>query len=248
MIDWDNYFDRIYCIFFLPNKERFFRLDKEFERVGLKKCKNFAYDFVTPSSFDLQVFGEVQQKPHLRIFKPAYVNQLRNFEIIVRRAIAVNSELTLIVEDDVAFLKDLDRIDEIIRTMPKGFHAFQMEKNVPTHRQVEWDRLCKAKSINCNWVDASGVNFTAAGCNAFTREGLEELLRIISTCPGSIDQFGEKFSLPWAISRENLTMQIFYSNAVCMTYASINALHNCYQNIDYSKYACPPNYTKGIFL
>lgn len=244
-IPWTKYFDKIYCEFFLPNKNRFDRLDKELERVGIKQSPQFEYVFNTPSAFDAPILAHIQKKDHLNIFKPSYVNHLMQREGIFRRALNSGYERILVLEDDVAFLKDLSELDTIFRTMPDGFDFFQMDKFMSPKNRALWRLLVKSKRLNEHWIDSSSVRFTSAACMAYTRRGMETLLNVIETCPGSVDQLSAKITSRWATSIKNCTIQLVYGNAVNLTYKKIASLHALYDGfINYSEYNCPPGYPK----
>lgn len=247
-IDWKKYFDRIYCVFFVPNRNRLDRLDKEFERVGIKNSGIFEYVWSTPSVYDSQALSACHEKPHLPIYKPAYANHLRHVEEILRRAQAAKYERILILEDDIAFLKSLDELEAVLGSMPVGYAAFQMDKFLLPSNKKAWEELRKTKSLNEYWLDSKHTRFTSAACTAFSREGVEEMLRVIDSTKGSIDQLSQNFKLPWAIAKVNACIQVVYKNAVNVTYGELERLHAVYDYLNYGAYETPSGYQRGKAL
>lgn len=243
MIDWATYFDKIYCEFFIPNKDRFERLDNELARVGIKKARVFEYSFNTPSSFDNILLKEIQKLPHLPIMKPAYVNHLLQRERIFRMALIQGYERILVLEDDIAFLRDMNQLEDILASMPQGYDAFQMDKFLLPSNRATWFKLVKENQINRHWVSQSNCRFTSAACMAYTKAGIQEMLHIIETTPGSVDQLSKSFRRKWAISIPNCAIQLVYGNATNLSYMNIERLHSVYSGIvDYRQYNCPDGY------
>lgn len=243
MIDWSRYFDRIICEFFLPNKDRFERLDHELTRIGIKNSPIFEYSFNVPSCFDNILWQAIKKRPHLALLKPSYVNHLMQRERILRVSLMNGYQRILVLEDDIAFLRDPARIIDILESMPDGYEVYQMDKFLlPSNRSI-WNKLEVDNRINKNWVSRVSGRFTSASCIAYTKVGMEEMLRIIETTPGSIDQLAAAFSKRWAISIPHLAIQLVYGNAINLTYMNADRLHSLYSGIvDYQLYNCPEGY------
>lgn len=243
-IEWSKYFDKIYCEFFVPNKNRMPLLQSELKRVGILDSPVFEFVYNTPSCFDQSVMDYIRGRPnHLPLIKPSYANHLMCRERILRRSLLEGHQEILILEDDVCFLRNINKIDDILSSMPSGYDVYQMDKFVPPKKRSAWEYLKFNHRINSNWVASLGISFTSAACMAYTSKGIRDMLQIIESCPGSVDRFSQAYRGNWAISIPHLAIQLVYSNAINLLNAKISTLHASYQGIiEFNDYNCPPGY------
>ena len=57
MIPWKDYFEKIYCIHYLPHKDRLPRLLKELDRVGITESGILEWRYTVPDTYD-EKFGK----------------------------------------------------------------------------------------------------------------------------------------------------------------------------------------------
>ena len=247
-IDWSKYFDKIYCEFFVPNKNRMPLLQSELQRVGIQVSPVFEFVYNTPSCFDVAVLDYIRNRPnHLPLIKASYANHLMCRERILRRSLAEGHQRILILEDDICFLRDITKIQDVLDTMPLNYDVFQMDKFVPPKKRSAWEFLKFNHRLNNNWVSSQGITFTSAACMAYTKKGMEDMIRIIESCPGSVDRWGQGYRGKWAISIPNLAIQLFYGNSCNLSNMKIENLHSVYRGIvDYSLYNCPKGYPSAL--
>ena len=102
-IDWNKYFDHIYVLSKPSSFDRRKILDKEFERIGLKNyqyCYGFENNLIDYSKY----YNNDIKKEHI-------MTTIGHYSII-KTAYELGYENILIFEDDVRFLKDLNKIQE----------------------------------------------------------------------------------------------------------------------------------------
>ena len=118
MIEWKNYFDKIYCIHYYKFEDRMKRMVLELERVGIMHNPIFDwwYDYDSPffkiiqkNSLAHEVNVEICNDKAFNYFKCSFSHYRIWKEIVARK---INK--TLILEDDEVFLKDLNFINKIL--------------------------------------------------------------------------------------------------------------------------------------
>ena len=66
MINW-NIFDKIYCIHYLPYKERFNDIKSELSRIGLLNSSNFEFYYTVPNKYYDFLFWDKNIQSHLNL-------------------------------------------------------------------------------------------------------------------------------------------------------------------------------------
>lgn len=119
---WKKLFDHIYCVSFLPYKERREQLDKELERIGILNSGIFSYHYTFQTPID-DVLLKCREfnctAPGLR-FNRSALNLAIGHYSIMKEALGLGYKRVLIIEDDISFLQDkeqlLDRLNEFAET------------------------------------------------------------------------------------------------------------------------------------
>lgn len=118
-----NMFDKIVCIHYLPYKEERFEVIKsELERVGILGLPQFEWEFTVPNKFydyvrvpkDKTKKGHGTITPTTRPYAIQYYNLLKKCELMGYKNV-------LILEDDIAFMKNLDDIKRVLEATPKDW-------------------------------------------------------------------------------------------------------------------------------
>ena len=247
-IPWERWFDKVYCLFYLPNRNRLARLETELERIDLLHSPVFQMRYMVPQ--------KMEEIVHLCCKKVAGACN-RLFEVgigmenirIMKEALLLGYERIMIIEDDAAFLKDKRHIIEILDAMPKGFGMCQMDKAIHTREEsIYYNSLLANKRLNEYYVDASEKPFTLSTCNVYTREGMKKCVEAMEYRMGVIDCIAGHMDGEPAVAVENLAVQVIFGDCHNKDfYKKIAQLHSVYslQNIDYKKYAVPQNYDYG---
>ena len=243
MLDWGKYFDRIFCVFFLPNKERLERIRKELDRVGILTSSNFEWRFTVPSKLDNIIHASFENKKWMESI--GAVNGAIEQTKILKESLLLGYERILILEDDVAFLKDLNAIQKILDDIPDGYDIIQCDKGIGRKQIGEWADVCR-HSINGSFADCTGHHFGLSDANIYTRAGMAEAIRILDAKPIAVDQIDRFGNFRRAVATESLCIQVFFQKS---NYSSSPQIHDIYTrlNIDYGKYELPKGYGKGKF-
>ena len=142
-IDWGKYFDRIFCVFFLPNKGRMERISAELKRVGILDSKVFEWRFTVPSKLDKRIQDSFVDKKWVE--NVGAINGTIEQTRILKESLLLGYKRILILEDDVAFLKDLSEILSILDNLPEGYDVIQCDKGVLPYDIKKWESTCKNK-------------------------------------------------------------------------------------------------------
>lgn len=119
-IDWKKYVDAIYCIHYIPYKNRVDRINAELKRVGILDSGIFRYHYTYPDPLEGIVFKsldtsflskETDVPDNMFSLTMAYYH-------IFKEAQAFGYKRILIMEDDVAFLNDLEQIKIMLERLP----------------------------------------------------------------------------------------------------------------------------------
>ena len=259
-MNWNNICDKVFCCFYLPNKkQKYNRLHDEFKRIGLLDSGILEFHYSAPSIFDEVCYQKIVSGNHLPIGKVAYANHIRNIENILQNAIYNDYDRIIICEDDISFLKDIDLLQKIFESIPDNYDAFQCDKFITSDRKWKYEKLLTQR-INEHWLHKTDdiKMLPSAAFNLYTKNGIKELHRVLTTTPGSIDQLAANFKLNWAIADINACIQLFYNNSVMVGdnknkneeqfRNSIKYFHSLYYYLDMNKYNVPEEYLKNGFL
>ena len=248
ILDWTRYFDRIYCIHYLPSREKFPRLREELKRVGIWDSPIFEMRCTSPSKYDECIFREYRHK----IYAPnlAYVNLCLEIRRVLYEAKEFGKRRILLLEDDVAFLKDIGEIERILEATPEDYDIVQYDKFVTDNGWMkgDWDKRIVEKRIDDNFIDASGTLFTSAACMALSAKGIAEMLRIMDERIVATDVAPYLMkNCKYAVAIKNLAIQVFYGKCNNTSMCSTDDLHRAYTNsgVDYSLYELPEGYGVG---
>lgn len=244
-IEWAKYFDRIYVHFFVDNGfERMPRLRAELERVGLLGLPILEWDYGTRCIYDDVVNKHASRK--CMMSKTSYVNHSLQLLRDLRRAKAFGYKRILVVEDDIAFLKDISSIRRMLSNIPKDAEIVQFDKFIDGTKIEILAKLKKEKSVNSDFIIAEGCNFASATCNAYLGSGIDKAISYMESGLVSVDRISTSKEIRCAIAKTNMCVQVIYGNSENLTHSNIDFLHDCYFNQgiakDYADYAVPEGY------
>lgn len=240
---WRRYFDRIYCVHYLPAKNKLPRLLKELERVGIMDSGLLEWRYTVPCPYDELLF---QRYKSAQCDKVAYVNLALGESKMLYEALHFGYERILVLEDDVAFLKDMEEARRIIEAAPWDYDILQFDKfagNLEVYKAYLRERV-----MNERWFDGKGWNFTSAACFSLSRLGMAEMLNVQNERTLSPDWCWMYMTRSkYAVAVENLAVQIVYGDCGNLQYQSVDLLHRCYRDagVDYANYSVPDGYGMG---
>lgn len=143
---WEEKFSHIYCLHYLPYKDRVKPLLDELKRVGLLQAKNFSFKYTFDSPF-----YDTLMKMGVRMHHAALVNK-RLFRctmghyFILKEAEGLDYQNILIIEDDVNFLKDLSLLRDILEHTPEKADVILYDK-WPFNKEM-YDTLLEKTCVN----------------------------------------------------------------------------------------------------
>lgn len=245
MINWSTYFDRIFCIFHLPYHNRMPRLKEELSRIGILDSGIFEWRYTTPSPYDKTVWNSLSNKQN--ISQVCYVNQLLELQRILKESIELNYVRILVLEDDVAFLNEIDELDKILGNIPKGYDIIQLDKGIYPEWKPKWDALVKSRRINKYFVDSTNYRLGASGANAYTSQGMIAAVRVLEKGLVGGDHIISMAECKSATAIKNPCIQVFFETAANLKYGGTQRCHSLYSslNIRYEDYCVPDGYSYG---
>lgn len=154
-------YDKTYLLCFTGYRERKARVERELARVGIDDAE-ILWSFPTP--YDA---WEMKHINHIDFFDrhPGCWNVSKNHYRAIKTAYELGMKSLLIIEDDVRFFIEQERIDKAIADIPKDwdvlmFDHFKLRGNV--------------NRINDSWVSCEASASTA--CYAMTRKAMERFI------------------------------------------------------------------------
>ena len=246
VIPWEKYFDKVFCLFWTARiSERMPRLRNELQRVDLLSSPIFEWAWDANSSLEDGIRHETDWDnvgDVYKVYAVHYVNFMKN-------ALALGYRRILVIEDDIAFLKDKSRIIDMLESMPDTPFV-QMDKFIWSDDKTEEFR--KAKEKGEKYV-ISKYGFSSATCNAYTREGMKTYIETIEKRKCANDNFGFFVPEQVSIAIDPVAVQVVYQKSLYSTNLQssvrdrqMQQWHSLYarQGIDekYSAYAVPEGY------
>lgn len=245
---WTERYDRIYCCHYLPQTEKLPRLKEELKRVGIEDSGILEMRYTIPTRYD----EEIWEKYKDRQLAPtvAYVNICQEIRKVLCEAMYFGYKRILLLENDVAFLKDIGEIERLLDTAAKDYDIVQYDKFVLDNgwMKQEWEKRLVEKRINDDYIDASGTLFTSAACMELSAKGIEEMLKLMSVkiCATDVAPLLMK-GCKYAVAVKNMAVQVFYRNSSSTDMVGIEYMHQAYRNsgVDYGLYNVPEGYGFG---
>lgn len=111
-IDWNKYFDHIFCIHYISEDriERHHQLINELKRVGIYDSGIFSFIYDENSIITNEIYENVRNNEYCsydKYAKRVTINHYKAFNI----SKFCNYKKILILEDDICFLKDIQQIE-----------------------------------------------------------------------------------------------------------------------------------------
>jgi GR25 family glycosyltransferase involved in LPS biosynthesis len=204
MVNFNKYFDRIYVINLDRRPDRFKSFQKEIDKYGIKNVERFsAIDGLTISSNNNTLLsGEIGVlMTHLEIIKKCHSEGAKN---------------VLILEDDVFFTNEINKLDEYMSEVPKDWDFIYFGGNHvygPTPTKIS-DKVLK-------------LNFTVAlQCVAINNTLFETIMAILPKMGKQVDGY-------YAQLHNVYNAYGFYPN-MAKQVAGFSDIQN--KNVDYSNF------------
>ena len=239
MINWSKYFDKIYCLHFIPYTERKKLMDFQLKRVGILDSGIFEYSFTYGNQQEKKFKQYVKKiRPQIENDKFISIPILYGHYKIIKKAKEQNLQHILILEDDARFLKDLDKIEQILSNRPKNANVILYDKFI-----IKSELNKQFKPIN-NYYNTFEC-CCSTGCYSLDNIGIKYLLHKYETYPQTADGYFYAAKdclkgLTYCCSNKNLAVQASFKKS-----NNVNLMQNTqltfqmfykYLNIDFNDY------------
>ena len=208
-IDWKKYLDRIFLIHCANYKDRLNQIMSELRRVGIldSGILEIKENYVNPVDNFLKSKTGVDPRT---IIMPLYIESYR----ILAESLFKGYERIAIVEDDALFMKDIDKIVELMENFPQGYNLIQMSRisNKSKYIARNWDS-CRKNRINDYFVRADGYEIWSGTFYIVSREGMKQLLDIMAKNARNPDGLFHKMNKV-AISLNDIAIQGAFKNSI----------------------------------
>lgn len=220
MINWSKYFDKIICINFNEFTTRRELLEFELERVGILNSGIFEWQFTFNGPYE-KLFGQMLKEKYIN-FTAARVSCILGHINAVKKAYYTNCKNVLIIQDDERFLKDLNRIEQILEKLPEGYDLILLDKFINGYNNANKILNNQNNIINEEFIDIKDGSVFNAGCYILNRKGMELIISMIDM--GFYCTFDMLFNFNQfknvakrAVSKESVSVQMTFSKGqTCM--------------------------------
>ena len=209
MIQWNKYFDRIYCLHFIPFIERKQLMDFQLDRVGILHSSIFEYHYEYGTYSD-KIYDNYVREHSIGKMKEIsdgrVVSIIFNHYNAIREAYSRGCKRILILENDVRFLKNLNQIEQILEHRPKDANLILYDKFIFDYKMAQ-----QFKSVNdyfSTWQDLS-----SASCYQLDRKGMKKIIQKEEKFLVCIDwyfYYKELEGLNYYCSTKNMAVQGFF--------------------------------------
>ena len=245
-IDWARYFDAIYCVHFAPQAAKVPRLAAELDRVGIRKSGICHLRITNETTFDRILFDHYRSMGH-PIPDRGCVNLAMEIVSILNQAIHSKMNRILILENDVAFLRDLRQIDATLQTMPDEADCVQFDKFVAPKGEAQYRKQIE-ESVSERFFNPGNTTYYSGACFALSRQGMKYLRHALTTvCPLPPDSYFAPIQWKRWVAKKNLAIQLVYTGSISANLYGINSHHDGYRRagVDYAEYNVPEGYGYG---
>lgn len=165
-------FDKVYILSLVNRKDRRVCLDRQLYTFGINPYINHFIEYYYGTTFPYNniIAQSFNQTNKGRFTKPNEYDCARNHYAIVKICYELGYEHCLIMEDDILFLKDVDKIVDYIKEIPNDFDVVQFggftadPKIIPLMKGDKWFKHKNVGIWNCSMYALSrkGMQFYLA--------------------------------------------------------------------------------------
>ena len=180
MIDWKKYFDKIYCIQFLPKRyDRINRITNELDRVGILNSGILSWKLTYQSPFQRILQQNISIK-HVNLINDlgAFNCAFAHYEVH-KEAKGLDLNRILVLEEDISFLKDLNRLEVYLENMPST-DVCLLDKFCYDPYKYQCDLI--NDSLQCNqyfrYFDKTCGHFGSGACYSLSNKALNAFITV----------------------------------------------------------------------
>lgn len=178
-------FDRIYCLHYLPLKDRFENVKKEFNRVGIDTSADYfswVYDYPSPLLDTVYNDKRINMGTVLKSTSREYIKRvsMKHYEII-KEAYTLGYERILITEDDIKFHISQGYIDEMFENMPDSdVVMFDKMTSSSVGEAIKYKKYLSMLPEGTLYgsMNDSGVFFIFCSCYSLNRKAMERIISL----------------------------------------------------------------------
>lgn len=151
---WRENFEHVYCISYAPYKKRREKLFKELRRVGIihpdsdrdKDEPFFTMHYTVENQFEemLLTHPGFRWPKHNKRFNRGALSLAIGHYCVMKEALSLGYLRILIIEDDIVFLRDLDKISDIVSNRPMA-DIIMYDKVMPSTCRQSWENDLEMK-------------------------------------------------------------------------------------------------------
>ena len=183
-IKFNDIFDHIYCLHYLPDTERLEKMKDELKFIGVdENAKYFSWVFDYPSPLLDMVYNDsrVNMNTALKATNRSYIKRVskKHYEII-KEAHELGYKRILVLENDIRFYKDKVYIDKLLSNMPDSDIIMfdKMVCSAPSDN-LKYKKYIKTLPEDALYGDMneSGVFFIFCSCYSLNRTAMEHIIQ-----------------------------------------------------------------------
>lgn len=241
-----NRFDKIVCIHYLLFKEqRFENCKSELERVGILNLPQFEWEFTVPNKFYEYIKFPDKKGSGAKKFSLQYTF---HYYTLLKKLQYLGYNNVLILEDDIAFRKDLKEIRTLLEATPEDYDIMNYEpfrrKGWKGNGKGCWGKYydLNGNLVNQNWCEELVMRYNSiiydTGMIAFSKRCIDHIVNRLETeAAKTIDCYtwGENGEMngynTYCTTGANyvgIQNKDVYTNKISSD-KDVNTIHHCYE-------------------
>lgn len=251
-VNWKRHFDHAYCICFLGSKNYMLkrkRLFDEFKRVGLMDEPGFlSVEYTTPDPWEKVIADRVPKRVYgCEESNVGFCSLGLATARLFRQALALGYKRVLVMEDDIAFLRDLAELGAVIGDTPDR-SLVMYDKFLPWDLAPDdYGKFVDAHRINRHFYQGDNQPTTSGAMYAVNRDAMKYYVdRFENPKDGPRAADTHFICFPdRAVAVKNAAIQILYASSMAPTYCNgptiVNSHNNAYRpaGLKFSDYEIP---------
>lgn len=182
-VSFDNAFDHIYCLHYLPATDRLQKIKSELARVGIdEKADYFSWVYDYPTPLIDMIYSDKRLNMHsaLKSSGRDYVKRvsMKHYQI-AKEAYSLGYERILVLENDIRFHRDLNYVSTMLKNIPDT-DIVMFDKMVCSApgEGIKYQKYVKTLPDGSLYgsMNDSGVFFIFCSCYALNRNAMKRII------------------------------------------------------------------------
>lgn len=184
---FEDSFDHIYCLHYLPDQERLPKIKSELKRVGIDENAyyfSWVYDYPSPILDLIFEDKRLNIDVSLRSSGRPYIKRvsLKHYEI-AKDAYENGYERILVLEDDVRFHKSLDYITKMLENIPDtDLVMFDKMTSSSFKDNLKYKERLRGLEDDTLYCGMAGIFFIFASCYSINRKAMKHIIDTQEKC------------------------------------------------------------------